>query len=80
MDPAAFRRVELALIALNDERRGGVITTDQYIARRAKALEGTGLTEEMLENAKVYGEDPEGGGLTWGQLRWRRRARGEEGT
>jgi len=76
MDAAHFRRIELALIQLNDERRGGVITMDQYLARRAKVLDGTGVTEEMLKDAPVYGDDAkrnDGTGMSWAQLRWKRR-------
>lgn len=83
IDKALFRKTELALIQLNDERRGGIWSIDQYRAKRAKILEGTGITEEMLECAKVYAQDKDGNGpsLTWAQLRWNRRKDGtEEGT
>lgn len=83
IDPRTFRQIELALIQLNDERRGGLWTMDQYRARRAKILEGTGVTEEMLEAAPVYAKDKDGKGpeLTWAQLRWNRRRNGtKDGT
>lgn len=85
-DPGAFRRLELALIQLNDERRGGVITQDQYIARYRRMLEESGFTAEDLEQAPVWAPDKEGkrreADLTWDKLRYRRRSRepADEGT
>lgn len=79
-----FRRGELELIALNDERRGGLWTPDEYKARRLRILKQYGITEGQLEVAKVFQADRHGHGpeleLNWDQLRYRRRARGEEGT
>jgi hypothetical protein len=76
-DERAFRQLELALIALNDERKGGVWSQDQYLAKRAKLLE-CGITEERLEQAQVFKPDKSGHSpdpdLTWDRLEWRRRS------
>jgi hypothetical protein len=83
-DAKIFRTAELALIQLNDELRGGVYgdpkdgtVLDLYRAKRKKIMDAAGITEEQLENAPVSGVP---GTMTWDQLRYRRRARGDEGT
>lgn len=78
-DARAFRQIELALIRLNDERRGGIWSMDQYRMHRARILDGSAVTEAMLEEAKVSVPDRSGfcpePELNWAQLRWRRRSR-----
>lgn len=72
----AFRRVELALIALNDELKGDVITLGEYQEKRAQLLKESWITEDMLKMAQVYKPGKDGNcpepNTTWAELEERR--------
>lgn len=77
-DAKRFRTLELALIALNEERKAGLIQGDAYHIAYHKILDASGFTYEQLEKGQVSPPDKSGHsadkGLTWDQLEWRRRS------